>query len=49
MDIKRNQGLANIDIYFNELIFHFHNILMISQQFKTLLITICNKIAFVTS
>jgi hypothetical protein len=40
VDIEKNQRLANIGIYFNELIFHFHNVLIINQQFRTLLITI---------
>lgn len=43
------QQLLTIGMYVNDLILHFGNILVVDQQFRTLLVSMCNKIAFVTS
>lgn len=43
------QQLLTISMYLNDLILHFGNILVVDQQFRTLLVFMCNKITFVTS
>jgi hypothetical protein len=38
------QQLLTIGMYLDDLILHFGNILAIDQQFRTILVSMCNKL-----